>query len=140
MKRRGIFSDDRGAAMIEMAFALPIFIMMVWMLVQLGFVFRATSGMQHALGEGARFATIWPTPTPGQIQQRVLDEVYGTRPGTFNVPMPVVGDDCDNRCVDLVVEYEQSTNLLLVPGPTIEVSRTKRVWVAEAAAAVAEEE
>ena len=139
MRLRRIFRDEKGAAMIEMAFALPIFIMMVWMLVQLGFVFRATSGMQHALGEGARYATIWPTPTLGEIRQRVLDEAYGTRPGTFTVPVPVVGTDCDNRCLDLVVQYEQPTNLLLVPGPTIEVERTKRVWVAEAATVEEEE-
>jgi hypothetical protein len=31
---------------------------------------------------------------------------------------------------DITVNYTQPTSLLLVPGPTINVSRAKRVWVA----------
>ena len=33
--------------------------------------------------------------------------------------------------LDLQVSYTQPTSLLLLPGPTITVSRSKRVWVAE---------
>ena len=50
--------DERGAALIETAFALPALIVMVWAVVQLGLVFRAMSGIQHALGEGARLAQL----------------------------------------------------------------------------------
>jgi hypothetical protein len=35
-----------------------------------------------------------------------------------------------SRYYDLKVSYTQPTNLLLFPGPTINVSRSKRVWVA----------
>ncbi len=54
MKLRRLTRNEEGAAVIEMAFALPILIVMIWMIVQLGLVFRAMSGIQHALGEGAR--------------------------------------------------------------------------------------
>ena len=49
--------DRRGAAVIEMAFALPALIVLMWMIVQLGLVYRAMSGIQHGLGEGSRMAT-----------------------------------------------------------------------------------
>ena len=45
---------------------------------------------------------------------------------TFRVTDPVVG----TGYLDLQVTYTQPTDLLFVPGPTISVSRTKRVWVA----------
>jgi hypothetical protein len=34
---------------------------------------------------------------------------------------------------DLTVRYQQPTSLLLFPGPNIDVTRSKRVWIAGAA-------
>ena len=130
MTFRKLIRSQDGAAAIEMAFALPILVLFIWVLVQLGLVFRATSGIQHALGEGARLATIWPSPSVEDVQARVEEAVYGIGPGEFNVPEPVPGADCDDSCIDVTVEYEQETDLLLFPGPTITVSRSKRVWLA----------
>ena len=130
MKIRKLIRSDKGAAAIEMAFALPIVVVFIWMIVQLGLVFRATSGIQHALGEGARLATVWPSPSAEDVQARVEEAVYGIGPGEFDVPLPVAGGDCDDSCLDVTVTYTQETDLLLFPGPTIEVSRTKRVWTA----------
>ena len=130
MKIRKLIRSEQGAAVIEMAFALPIVILFIWVIVQLGLVFRATSGIQHALGEGARLATVWPEPSADDIKARVEEAVYGIGPGDFDVPDPVPGTDCDDSCIDVTVNYTQDTDLLLFPGPTIEVSRTKRVWTA----------
>ena len=131
MKRR-LFSNDRGAAVIEMAFALPALIILIWMVVQLGMMFRAMAGIQHSLGEGARLATIWPQPTDDQIEARMEEVVYGIEPGTFTIHPPDPGlSDAGEAYLDLQVSYTQPTNLLLLPGPTISVSRSKRVWVAE---------
>ena len=122
--------DTRGAAVIEMAFALPALIVMIWMIIQLGLVFRAMSGIQHALGEGARFATIYPQPTTAQVQTKITNAVYGIGPGTFAIPTPVSGTSSGSTYLDLRVTYTQPTDLLLLPGPTITVVRSKRVWVA----------
>jgi Flp pilus assembly protein TadG len=122
--------DTRGAAVIEMAFALPAMIVMLWMIVQLGLVFRAMSGIQHALGEGARYATLFPQPENDQIHDKIEQAVYGIGPGTFTIANPVAGVQDGTVYLDLTVSYTQSTDLLLLPGPNITVSRTKRVWVA----------
>lgn len=130
---RRIRHDENGATVIEMAFALPILILMIYMLVQLAEVYRAVAGMQHALGEGARFATLWPTPAADDIEDRIEDSVYGIGPGEFTVDPPAIESDgsATGSYYDLRVTYEQDTNLLLLPGPDISVTRTKRVWVAE---------
>lgn len=131
IKLRRLCRSDRGAAAIETAFALPALIILVWGVVQLGLVFRAMSGIQHALGEGARLATIWPQPTDDVIKARIEQAVYGIGPGTFAIDDPVPGTDNGTAYIDLQVRYTQETNLLLLPGPTITVSRSKRVWVAD---------
>ncbi len=123
--------DQSGAAVIEMAFALPALIVLIWMIVQLGLVLRAMSGIQHALGEGARLATIWPVPDIDTIQDRMDEAVYGIGPGDFDIPAPVEGVADGSEYLDLRVTYVQETDLLLLPGPTISVSRSKRVWRAE---------
>ena len=112
-KIRRISSDERGAAVIEMAFALPILIMMIWMIVQLGLVFRAMAGIQHALGEGARLATIYPKPTQRPtIKAKITSTVYGIDAGTFTVPSePVDGAGY----LDLRVTYTQPTTCCCFP-------------------------
>ncbi len=124
---RKIIRDERGVATVEMAFAFPILMIMLWMIIQLGLVFRAVSGMQHALGEGARYATIFPRPTDTAISQRISDKVYGSGPGTFTVATPADG----TGFVTLQVSYTQPTSLLFLPGPTISLTRTKKVWIAD---------
>ena len=123
--------DEDGTALIEMAFGLPALIMLLWMIVQLGLVFRAMSGIQHALGEGARAATLWPVPDTDTIKARMDEAVYGIGPGDFDIPEPDGGTIDGADYLDLEVTYEQETDLLILPGPTVTVSRSKRVWMAE---------
>jgi len=122
--------NERGAAVIEMAFALPALIIMLWMMVQMGLVFRAMSGIQHGLGEGARFATLYPKPTDTAIHDKIQAAVYGIGPGDFTIATPVTGSADGANYMDLKVTYTQSTDMLLFPGPDISVARSKRVWIA----------
>jgi hypothetical protein len=131
MRIRKLLRNQEGATVIELAFALPILVMLIWMVVQLGLVFRAMSGIQHALGEGARTATLWPVPDAATVEAKMNDAVYGIGPGTFTVLAAVAGEADGSDYLDLQVTYSQDTDLLIFPGPTIDVSRSKRVWVAE---------
>ena len=135
--RPRILRDQDGAAAVEMAFALPILIIMIWAFVQLAQVYRALAGIQQGLGEGARYATLCtPTvtgcsaPNAATIKTKIQNSVYGIGPGTFIVKDPVSGTSGTGSYFDLTVVYSQPTNLLLFVGPTINVTRSKRVWTA----------
>lgn len=129
MRKLGLIRDSKGAAVIEMALAIPILLQLLWIIFQGGLIFRAMSGIQHGLGEGARYATLFPQPTNTQIKTRISDAVYGIGPGSFTIDTPVAGTADGANYLDLTVSYTQETNLLIVPGPTVTVSRSKRVWV-----------
>src|SRR4051794_14933052 len=130
--------DESGAAAVEMAFAVPILVVMLWAFVQLAEVYRAVAGMQQALGEGARYATLClsqsasgcTAPTADQIKTKINSSVYGIGPGTFSVSDPSPGTSGTAKYFDLSVTYSQPTNLLIFPGPTMSLSRSKRVWIA----------
>ena len=140
-----IRADEQGAAAIEMAFAVPVLVVMLWAMVQLAEVYRAVAGIQQALGEGARYATLClnpgaggcTTPSPGSgtspasgtIKRKIQDSVYGIGPGTFTVSDPVSGVSGTASYYDLSVTYTQPTDLLLFPGPTMTLTRSKRVWI-----------
>jgi len=135
--RLHLAADERGAAVVEMAFALPVLIVMIWAFVQLAQIYRAVSGIQQALGQGARLATLCvPTingcsiPTGQQVHDKMMDSVYGIGPGSFTANIPTKQTSGTTAYYDLQVTYTQPTNLLIFPGPTINVNRSKRVWVA----------
>lgn len=129
IRKLGLVRDVKGAALIEMALAIPILLQMLWIIFQGGLIFRAMSGIQHGLGEGARYATLFPQPSNSDIAAKISDAVYGIGPGSFTIDAPVPGTADGANYLDLRVSYTQETNLLIVPGPTITVSRSKRVWV-----------
>jgi Flp pilus assembly protein TadG len=136
-----LVADEAGAAAVEMAFAIPILIVMIWAFVQLAEVYRAVAGMQQALGEGSRYATLClsqsstgcTAPTGDQIKTKINSSVYGIGPGTFTVADPVGGTSGTAKYYDLSVSYSQPTNLLMFPGPTMSLTRSKRVWISTSA-------
>jgi hypothetical protein len=133
--------NDRGAAAIEMAFAVPVMVVMIWAFVQLAQVYRASAGIQQALGEGARYATLCASqdlngciaPTADQIKTKINASVYGIGPGSFNVSDPAPGTSGTAKYYDLTVTYSQPTDLLIFPGPTMNITRSKRVWLSTSA-------
>ena len=121
--------DERGVAVIEIAIVLPVLILFIYGIFQIGILYQANAGMQHALGEGARYATIYPTPTDTQIKAKIDAAVFGTKPGTFTVPTPTTASGFKT----LTVTYSQPMNFLFFAGPTVNLTRTKKVYVAPTA-------
>ena len=125
-----IFRNEQGAAALELAFAFPVLIMMIWGIFQVGLLYEANAGIQHALGEGARYATLYPTPTDAQIQTKISAKVFGTKNGTFGTPSVTTpaATVCTN-CRLLSVTFSMPMHFLFLPGPTVSVTRTKQVYL-----------
>lgn len=123
--------DERGVAATEMALALPVLITMIYGIFQVGLLFQANAGMQHALGEGARLATICiPSgstcnpPSDTAIKNRISAKLFGQSDGAFTVANPVVGTGYR----DLSVSYTRSMNFIFFRGPTVTLNRSKRAY------------
>lgn len=132
--------NERGAAAIEMAIALPVLMLFVYGIFEIGIAGQAIAGMQHGLGEGARYATICinPTsagtcgvPTDDQIKAKIQEKKFGVGVGTFDDPVvsTPVATDC-TRCRDLSVTFHMPMNFLFFSAPSINITRTKRVYLA----------
>ena len=128
---RNIKRDEKGVAAVEMAFALPILLLFVYGIFQFGVILQANAGMQHALGEGARYATLYPKPADSLIQTRMSNSVFGMNIGTFGAPTVTTPatSECTN-CRLLTVSYTVTPDFVFFSGPAINLVRTKRVYTA----------
>jgi hypothetical protein len=119
---------------------------MIYGIFQVGLLYQANAGMQHALGEGARMATLCvPTsvvvasssgtstktvcmaPPDTAIKNRMTAKLFGEGDGAFTVNDPVPGTGFR----DLSVRYSKRMNFIFFPGPTITLNRSKRAYVAD---------
>ena len=130
--------NERGAAAIEMAIALPVLLVMIYGIFQVGLVFQANAGMQHALGEGARYATLCvPTangcnsPADSAVVTRMQSKLFGTNIGSFGTPaVSTPATSVCTNCRLLTVTYSVTPNYLFFNGPAINLTRTKLVHIA----------
>lgn len=137
-RRSRIVRDQRGAAAIEMAIALPVLVSMIYGIFTLGQLFEANAGMQHALGEGARMGNLCFTPSNGactlptstELSDKVNAKLFGTRNGTFDTPT-VSTSTASSGYVTITVRYHQTMNFLFFTGPTVNLTRSKRVYLAD---------
>lgn len=141
MMKKLIRNQD-GAAAIEIAFALPILILFIYGIFTVGVAFQASAGMQNALGEGARYATLFPEPSDDAIIEKIKGKVFGVGVGTFSEPTVTVApacsatvtSDCSSGTTstykDLSVTFTMTPNFLFFTGPQINLTRTKRVYTA----------
>lgn len=139
-----IRQNEDGAAIVEMAIALPVLVTMIYGIFTLGQLFEANAGIQHALGEGARYATLCPTlqfdatanstkctlPSGTQIRAKVNSKLFGTNNGTFDTPT-VDTATASSGYVTLGVTYHQAMNFLFFMGPTVNLARTKVVYLSD---------
>ena len=132
MIRKILFSrDEQGAAAIEFAIAVPVLISFIWGIFQIGLLLQANAGMQHALGEGARFATLYVEatadhrPTDADIQARMQNKIFKPNVGSFTVDAPTTSGGYKT----LTVRYSMPMDFLFFPGPTVSIVKTKRVYV-----------
>ncbi len=89
----GLKFFDRGAALVELAFALPLVMMLILGMVSAGIAFNHQLALTHAAREGGRYAATLPVAPGtmedwlGEIINQVIDDATGSLddgvPGQF---------------------------------------------------------
>lgn len=125
--------DDSGSAAMEFALAVPVLIMMIWGIFQIAMVLQADAGVQQALGEGARLATIYDTdtnsrPSDSDISSAIVSAKFGVGNGTWHTPVIDDSNEAADGYIDISVQYDVPTDFLLFQGPDVTLSHSKRVY------------
>jgi Flp pilus assembly protein TadG len=132
--KRLIAAQD-GAGAIEMAIAAPVLITFIYGIFSFGQILEADAGMQNALGQGARYATLClnpsstgtcTIPTDAQITDKVRRGLFGPASGIT----PTITTDTTNKAKTITLTYSQQMNFLFFTGPTVSFTRSKVVYYA----------
>ena len=97
--------DERGATLIEFAFASPVLIAALLGAVQIGRALHASAAMRHALDEGARSLRTFPPPTEAGVQQKVEASYAGIDRTNMNFSITEKGKAGGATYWDLRLSY-----------------------------------
>ncbi|MFN3370224.1 MAG: TadE/TadG family type IV pilus assembly protein [Sphingomonadaceae bacterium] len=118
-----------GATAAEFALTLPLMILILVAFLQVGMYLHANAGLQNALGEGARVATLWPRRTPGEIAETIRASGFGLNPERFGAPVFTFGNAGGQDFVDIRVTYTPRLNFLFFEVPGITLERERRAYL-----------
>ena len=127
--------NDRGAAAVEFALCVPIVVGLIYGIFEFSQLYWANAGMQHALGEGARYATIYDSsttshvPTDANIKARMDAKTFGPNGATFTTSVTTPASAVCVGCRLLTITYTRNMNFLFFAGPAITLTRSKQVYV-----------
>ena len=141
---RSIQSDEQGAAIIESAIAVPVLVAMIYGIFTIGQMFEANAGMEHALGEGARYATLCSSlsingttttcavPTGTQVKALVNTKLFGANNGNGTWDAPTLDTSTAvSGYVTLTVTYHPLMKFAFYSLPSFTVTRSKRIYLAD---------
>lgn len=126
--RPRLWFDRRGAAAIEMAFTLPILLMLICGIVTYGGWFLCANSVQQAANEAARAAIggLDPTERAGLARQALDANIRKT--GTLNPDRMNTLIDDDGHTLTVHLSYDASKDPLmsikLVPLPAQQIERS----------------
>jgi Flp pilus assembly protein TadG len=124
-----IIQNERGASAVEFAIAVPVLLILIIGIIQLGILFMANAGLQQAVEEGARYATIYPSPDSSAIIARVNDRRFGLDAANVTGPSVTPGTTSDGiNYVDVTMSYSAPLNFVFFETDPVTLSHTRRAY------------
>lgn len=126
---RALHADRRGATAAEFALTVPMLLMILVAFVQVGVLFFANAGLQNAVGEAARAATLWPRRTEAQIEQELMDSRFRLNAHLMDEPVFTYGREGGQDFVEITVTYTPNLNFIFFEVPGVTLTQTRRAYL-----------
>jgi hypothetical protein len=88
----------------------------------------ANAGLQQAVEEGARYATIYPNPSDTAIATHVTDSKFGLQSANIIGPSVSHGTTSGVNYVDVTMSYTVPLNFVLFETAPVVLSHTRRAY------------
>jgi Flp pilus assembly protein TadG len=135
MKRLSAFrGDERGGAIIEFAFALPILVTLMIGILQSSLMLYAKSGMRHGIGEGLRLAKVQRTTQANAVvvTNRVRAAAYGVKAsGIRTLSYQRTTNTRGEEVLTIAMTYQPSSFIPFVRRLPITLSDSRTVYLPE---------
>lgn len=136
MVLRRLLRSCAGVSTVEFALAVPVILSLLIGMAQMGVLFAANAGLQHAVDEGARLATIYPRPTDDAITAQVLAKRFFVNSAGLVGPTYVHcttattnnGTAGSVPAVDISMRYTVPLNFVFFRAAPVTLSQTRRAY------------
>lgn len=127
--RRTLALDRRGGAAIEFAWTLPLLLLFVVGIAQLGVLFFANADLRNAVAAGSRVASVYPRPDDAAIVERINAQVAGLDRARVDGPRIVRGTDSNgNDYADISMSYAVPLDFIFFEAGPVTLTETRRVF------------
>lgn len=120
--------DRRGATLSELALTLPVWIVLVFGVFNVGRFYWARAGILNGLGDAARTATLFPQRDDATLQAVFDDRVFGITATEAPVLTITSGTANGQAFVDLQVTYDPQFFLIGVTIEPVSLTYTRRAF------------
>lgn len=127
--------NSKGAAAIEFAIAAPVFVLLLMGMAQFSLVLFAQAGLDNAVTQAARQATLYRPPmmTEAQREQEILDELdagrFGLAPERLSDPVIAYGTSNGSPYAEITLSYTMPLAFGFYTMDPITLTETRRAFV-----------
>lgn len=122
-----------GSSAVEFAIAAPVLLGMIFGLIKLGIMFMANAGLQHAVDEGARIATVHSQLTTEEmsaaIRKKATSSRFGLDPARVDAPTINYGVDNGADFAEVTMTYRMPVDFVFFRAPDVTLTRKRRAYL-----------
>jgi Flp pilus assembly pilin Flp len=121
--------DKKGVSAVEFALILPLLIVLIVGIAQMGILYLAHAGLRNLVADGARYASISPRPTDAAIKARLNQGGFGLTPTDLAQPAITYGNTNGNEWADISVSYTVRLNFIFWAPTPFQIQEKRRVFI-----------
>ena len=125
---RKLSRNSRGAAALEFALTIPLFLLLLTAIAQFAMGFFASAGLRNGVEAAARFAQIYPVPSDDKIENVMTSNVYGLNLSQLSGPSVTHGTANGVNYVDVNASYAVPIDILFIPAFKFNINYTRRAY------------
>jgi Flp pilus assembly protein TadG len=128
-----LWADRKGAAAIEIIFALPLLVTIMIGILQFALILQAQGAMRHGIGEGLRMAKVNAAATEAQILDRARASMGGSQTGNITAMDFTRGTTTVNGEIAewgrITIDFEMQPVIPVAAVPPIQLTATRTVYL-----------
>lgn len=121
--------DTRASSTVDFAFAFPVLIAIMLGTLQLGQYLQVAGTLRHALGEGIRYAKIYPSATEAEVKAEIRDSMPAVDRDKITALVFIRGTSSGIEYTGAGMRYRLEPMIPLVPVPPITIQETSVAYV-----------
>jgi hypothetical protein len=127
--RPSLRADKKGVSVVEFALILPLLILLIVGIAQMGILYFAHAGLRNLVADGARSASIAPRPTDAAIKARLNQGGFGLNPSDLAAPVITYGNTNGNEWADISVSYTVRLDFIFWAPTPFQIQERRRVFI-----------